>query len=470
MTLPYANVAVRDGALGIVPQSSNGTVALVGTCSGGVNNTVYSFTDIQTLKDTLGSGPVVAAAALILAIAGGTVVVCKAISTTAASFGAVVKVGTGVCVVTLTGSTPLDSYLLQLLIVQGGTNPAAGTATFKVSLDGGRTYGPETSVPTGGTYTDATKGLTIIFSAASLVAGDTYAATCVGPAYSTTDLGTAIDALAADPRTWFLLYAVGIPADATASQAVFALLQTKMATAATNYRFARSLMQFADLADAAIITGGAALADTRVMVAAGFANVLDVTNGSFPKAPAAHIGAARAAAVPPSEDLGRIASGAVKGVAVLIRDEFRTPGLDIAQYLTLRTHVGQPGAYITNPYIKAGLSSDFKFLQYARVMDIASDAVRAGMLRFLNDSVRVNATTGVILEEDARGIERFIESGLRNAVTIPGYASDCSVVIDRTVNVLSTQRLAVKFRVIPLGYAKYIDGDLGFSNPSLQPV
>jgi hypothetical protein len=84
--------------------------------------------------------------------------------------------------------------------------------------------------------------------------------------------------------------------------------------------------------------------------------------------------------------------------------------------------------------------------------------------------VRVNATTGLILEEDARGIERFIESGMRNAVTIPGYASDCSVVVDRTVNILSTQRLAVKFRVVPLGYAKYIDGDIGFSNPALQPV
>lgn len=470
MALPYANVAIRDGALGIVPQSTLGTVALVGTCSGGVNNTIYAFTDIQSLKDTLGSGPVVAAAALVLAIAGGTVVVCKTNSTTAATFGTVTKVGTGLSVVTLTGSTPLDSYALQVLIVQSGATPAAGTATFKLSIDGGRTFGPETSVPTSGTYTDATRGLTLIFSAATLVAGDTYSAQCTGPSYSTADLQTAITALLGDPRTWFLLYAVGVPADASTTQAVFAVLQTSLATAATQYRFARALFQCADLADAAIITAVAALADTRVMLAAGFANVLDVTTGSFPKAPAAHIVAARAAAVPPSEDLGRVASGPVKGIALLIRDEFKTPGLDIAQLATLRTHVGQPGAYVTNPYIKAGLVSDFKFLQYGRVMDIASDSVRAGMLRFLNDSVRVNATTGLILEEDARGIERFLESGMRNAVTIPGYASDCSVVVDRTVNVLSTQRLAVKFRVVPLGYSKYIDGDIGFSNPALQPV
>lgn len=472
MALPYANLAIKDGALGIVPGSDNGTVAFVGACSLGTANTVYSFTDVQTLKDTLGTGPMVDAAAYVLSIAGGTVVCVKSTTSTAASSSSVVKTGTGVCVITTTGSSPLDSYQVRVLIVQGGTNPVAGTATFKFSIDGGRTYGPEIAVPTGGTYTgfQSTYGVTIVFSAASLVAGDTYDWTTIAPAFTTTDAGTAIDALLADPRTWFLLYAVGMPVDATATQGLHALLASKMATAAASYRYARAAFAVLDDTDANIITAVAALQDTRVMVCAGMAYLLSQTNGSQVKRPQANAIVARAAAVPPSEDLGRIATGAVKGVIALVRDEGKTPGLDAVQLATLRTHVGLSGFHVTNGAVKAGLTSDFKFLQYGRVMDIGSAAVRLGMLRFLNESVRVNSTTGLILEQDALTIEKYVERQLRDAVTVPGYASDCSVAVDRTVNILSTQQLKVKFRITPLGYAKFIDGEIGFNNPALTPV
>jgi hypothetical protein len=473
MTLPYANVAVRDGALGIVNPSASNVVALLGTSSSGTVGAVQAFTDIQSVKDALGTGPLVEAAGYVLAVAGTTVICVRVNATNAASSGAVTKVGTGTATVTTTGSAPLDSYLVQVLMVQGGASIAAGTATFKLSLDGGRTFGPETAVPTSGTYTgaQAAYGVTIVWSGATtMVAGDTYSWATVGPGYSTGDLQTAITALLNDARTWFLLYAVGIPADATATQGVHAMLATNLATAGTQYRFARALLQCADLSDANILTAVSALQDTRVMVAAGFYYGVSVTNGYQMKLPAASALAGRAAAVSPAEDLGRVASGNLKGIISLIRDEYRTPALDSVQLATLRTHVGLAGAYVTSPAIKAGLTSDFRLLQYGRVMDIASDTVRQAMLRFLNDAVRVNATTGLILEADAKAIEKYCEALLRSTVTQPGYASDCSVQLDRTVNVLSTQRLAVKFRIVPLGYARFIDGDLGFSNPALQLV
>lgn len=472
MAIPYANLAVKDGALGLAAGNDTNTVAVVGVCSSGTANTVYAFTDVQTLKDTLGTGPLVEAAAFILAIAGGTVVCCKSAASTAATAGSVTKTGTGLSVLTTTGSTPLDSYQVRVLIMQGGANPASGTVTFKLSLDGGRTYGPELALPTGGTYTgaQAAYGITLVFSAATLVAGDYYEFTTTAPAYTTGDLTTAIDALLADARTWFLLYAAGVPADATALQGVHALLASKMATAAAAYRYARAAVQVHDDTDGNIATAVAALSDTRVMLAAGFVNLLSQTTGMTTKRGASIPVVARAAAVPPGEDLGRVATGPVKGVVTLLRDEGKTPALDFLQLATLRTHTGLSGVYVTNGAVKAGAGSDFKFLQYGRVMDLASGAVRGGMLRFLNDSVRVNSTTGLILEADAKTIEAFIERALRDAVTVPGYASDCSVAVDRTVNILSTQQLKVKFRVIPLGYAKFIDGEIGFSNPALTPV
>src|SRR5687768_10367099 len=100
--LPDATLTIKDGALGLVPANTNGTQALIGTCSSGTANTVYSFSDITTLKDTLGTGPLVEAAAYVLAIAGGPVVCVKAPSTTAGTNSAVVLTGTGLSVMTLT--------------------------------------------------------------------------------------------------------------------------------------------------------------------------------------------------------------------------------------------------------------------------------------------------------------------------------------------------------------------------------
>jgi hypothetical protein len=468
--IPAATLSIKDGALGIVPPNVNGIVALVGTSSLGTNNLFYSFSDVQTLRETLGTGPLVEAAAHILTISGGPVYCVKANSSTAGTFGTVTRTGTGVSVLTLTGSVPVDTYDVRVRIVTGGVNPAAGTTTFQVSLDAGRTFGPLTALPASGIFAVPNTGITLNFSAATLVALDVYSFTTTGPSYNTTDLNTAVDVLLADPREWFLLYAVGVPADAAATQGVFAALDSKLAAAANAYRYARGLMQCFTGTDSAIIAAVASLSSTRVMLAAGLAQLLSVVNGALNDRPAATPIAARAARVEPSEDLGRVASGSLPGITSLLRDEFRTPGLDDAGLATLTSIVGLSGFFVGNGRIKAAPTSDFQLLQFGRVMDIASRTVRQGMLRFLNDSVRVSATTGRIREEDAKAIEAYIEGQLRATTTTPGYASDVSVVVDRTVNILSTQRLPVRFRIVPLGYVKFIDGEIGFSNPALTPV
>ena len=96
--LPGVNVTIRDGALGSVAGLGSDACAVVGVCTGGTPNTVYQFTDIQTLKDTLAvgptGGPAVEAAALILAVSGKPVVVVPTTNATAGSVGAVTRTGT----------------------------------------------------------------------------------------------------------------------------------------------------------------------------------------------------------------------------------------------------------------------------------------------------------------------------------------------------------------------------------------
>ena len=146
--LPGVNVTIRDGALGSVAGLGSDACAVVGVCTGGTPNTVYQFTDIQTLKDTLAvgptGGPAVEAAALILAVSGKPVVVVPTTNATAGSVGAVTRTGTSPSPgATFTG-TPLDAYSIKIKITLGGI---VGTARFRIAFDAdnpaGPTYGDE---------------------------------------------------------------------------------------------------------------------------------------------------------------------------------------------------------------------------------------------------------------------------------------------------------------------------------------
>jgi hypothetical protein len=244
-------------------------------------------------------------------------------------------------------------------------------------------------------------------------------------------------------------------------------LQTQLETAATQYRFARGIIEVPVDTDSNILTGYASAAGTRVNAAAGTAYVTSVLTGRIQPRSAGWVVAARAAKVAPSEDLGRVASGNLGGVVSLVRDEQVTAGLDAAYFTTLRTIIGRTGYFITTGRLRGGAGSDFVFWQHGRVMDVACKAARDALLTFLNESVRVNKTTGFILEGDARGIENFVDSAVRAAVTQPGYASDVTFKVLRNVNIISTNTLPTELSIVPLGYARAITLLIGLANPAL---
>ena len=317
MAIPEATLAIKDGALGAVPANVNGTQAILGVCSTGTVDTVYEFGDPQTMKETLGTGPLVDQAAHVLSVAGGPVICVRITGSVAGTVGSVTLAGTGLSVLTTTGSVPLDSYQAAIKIITGGTNPAAGTATFRVSLDGGLTYGPESSLPTSGVYAIPSTGLTLNFSAASLVALDVYTFSSVAPSYSVANFNTAMNALLADSREWFLANVVGVPADTTAMAALFAALDSKLTTAASQFRYTAGLMSAADDTDGNLDTAMTALSSTRVVVAAGFENVVSAVNGSQLKRSASFSIAARASAATAPADLARVHSGYCLGFTKL---------------------------------------------------------------------------------------------------------------------------------------------------------
>ncbi len=382
---------------------------------------------------------------------------------TIATDGTVTFSGTSTGVVTISTCSPVDTYSLMIDVIDAG---ALGAATFIYSLDGGNTWSPKILVPASGKYVIPDTGLLLTFASGPLGNADAWSCPVTAASYSTTDLTTAMTAALADARTWGFVHVVGAPSSVANAATLATTLQSLLVTAASQYRFARGIIEVPSDTDANTIAAFAAVATDRVNWAAGYATITSPLNGRQFSRSSAWAAAARASAVPVSEDLGRVASGPLTSVGQLGRDEQATPGLDAQRFTTLRTIIGRQGKYLTTGRLGAAFGSDFSIWQNGRVMDVACDTTRQRLLQFLNSSVRVNAD-GTILEKDARVIEAYCDSGLRAALTQPGDASDVSVTVSRTANVLSTQTLPVSVRVLPLGYAKWITVDIGFSNPAL---
>ncbi len=470
MAIPNVNTTVLDNALGLSLGSSRRTQVKIGVSSAGPTNELVSINDFSTLKATFGTGPLVEAAARVIAIAGGPVY-CMRVASSSAGTGTLTKTGAGTATLALSSANVLDAYDVIIEIVTGGPTLTAGVATFRYSLDGGNSYSPTLAVPTTGNYIiDGFGTITWTYSTGTaLVAGDRWVGSYTAPGFSTSNLAAAMTALLADPRTWFAVHVVGVPADLTAARALYAALASHMATAFARYRYAFGVMEAPEGTDAALIantTGFGDLADVRVAVGGGSLDVISPISGRAYKRNVAWEAMARASKVKPSQDIAAVEDGPLSGVVSLMRNEDSTPALDEARFLTARTIIGRQGFYVTRGRLMAPAGSDFSLITNRRVMDIACNVSRDVALGFLNSKVPVNKN-GTILETAARAIEKVVEARLRGELVQTEDAVDVSVAVDRAVNILSTGRLIIRIRVLPYGYASAIELELGFTSPSI---
>lgn len=471
MTIPNATVQIVDGRLGLTPQLATNVLAVMGCSSAGTNNAVNSYAagNPQAIANDFGQGPLVEAAAYANQ-RGVPVIACKVAQNAAGAAGSVTQVGTGTSALTPSGASR-DSYSVLVKITQGATGPTVGTAALKVSLDGGLSFGPEVALPTSGAYVIPNTGLTLTFGAGTLVAGDTYAFACTSPVFTTTELNTALTALLADPRLWFAVHVVGVPADSSTMLGFLAAIDTALVGAQANYRFARGLMSAYSGTDAALIASALSASSKTTGIGAGFGNLLSPLNGAQMNRPVgAWVTAAKLGVVNPEVDAAQFDLGAETGVVSLVRDEEATPGLDAARYCTMRTFKGVPGFYVTNARLISDPTSDFRYFQHGRVMDIAAAVVRVAGLAQLNRPIRVNKKTGLILEQDAQNIENNVAAELRAETSEKGRCSDATAQVDRTNNILSTSQLNINYSITPLAYAKTVQQTIGFTNPALVQV
>jgi hypothetical protein len=481
LTTPDVIITQLDGALGILPPSFGKMLALVGVADSGPIATPAAFARSADVQSTFGGGPTVEAACYEIEHFGKPVIVCRATATNPGTTANLVITGvTGTSIVTVGTGTSNDDYEFKVLIVAGGTIGVAGI-TLKYSLDGGRTYSAVTALGTANHFTIPNSGgVDFAFAAGTFIANDVFTARGNAPTPSGSDLATALDALKNSTLSWEFFFAT-CPVDATILSTIDSKISAMAAVGKYRWAIGNTRMPNVGESESSYKTAldgiFGSLSCKSLSLWAGAAKTLSSVSYRNYRRPVALSLAALHANVSEEINVAAIEEGPLSGVQIRDsngnpdeHDESVNPGLDDSRFGTLRTWDGYQGVYPTWPRILAPTGSDFQLVPYRRVMNLFCETVRNYMLLRLAKPIRVNGTTGFILEADALEIEAGVLAQLRAVLLTKPKASDVSFALSRTDNLLSTQTLTGDGRLVPLAYPKFISISLGFNNPALRTV
>jgi hypothetical protein len=466
MTLQDVVVSFKDGNLGILPEATDKIILFLGASSAGTVNTIYPINSPNLTS--IGFGPLPEAVRHCIDNSGGP---CYAmpLATTAGVLSAVTASGGGPTV-TLTGNS-FDAYVGKILITVAGV---LGTSKFKYTLDGGTTYSDE--IFTAATYPIPDSGITINFAAGTYVLDEYYSFTGAAPTYTTGQVQAALDAAFLDTREFGLVYLVGVAggandaAKATACAGFATAVGSRLASFTTSkHRYTRGIVEAPNVTDASLLTAFASFVDVRMSVIVGYGAVLSPITGRTDSVNVGRVLVSRL----PKKGLGKDPSqvrtedglGALPSSLVSIaRNEFSTPGLDSARFVTVRNYNGRIGFFVTNWPLMSQTGSDYKYLQHGQMADNFAKVVRNKLIDYLSFDLRVKDDgSGQLTKTQATMIASDCDSAARASLVTPGHATDIQVTVDETNNVISTETLNVKGAILPKAYPKVINLDVGYT-------
>lgn len=478
MAAPSRSLSVLDGQLGSIGPSAARTVWVIGSSSGGVAGTIYSFggDNVQGVKTQLvsGRGPEVVSHILLKSEGRATVHYLEGAKSTAGTSSAVAQSGAGP-LPTLSGA-PTDDFQMKVEIMAGG---AVGTSTFRYSKDNGKNWQPGTFA-TAASFPLGIGATAITFIAGTYVLGETYTWTATGPKNTNGDIGTALDIILASSLRGIGVYVTGAAATAGDAETICTTVASKLTSGLASEIFMRGFVEMPVATTASLVTGFSDFENSRVVAVLGYADIVsELTNGIVPKrnwaAPLVARVLRNGLSVDPSRnatdsDLESLAGVSVpdnQSAALAYHLEDQTPGADAGRFAYLMKNPPRGGVYAGNVKTMAAITSDFQLLQYGLVMDEGCRVTSDALLTFQSKKLRVDAVTGFIREDEARNIESHLGSKLRAALVQTGHAVEVVVTVARSDNLLADNTLRIKIRITPVAYAKTIEAEIGFRNPAI---
>jgi len=183
--------------------------------------------------------------------------------------------------------------------------------------------------------------------------------------------------------------------------------------------------------------------------------------------------AGRLAADPVQRDPGRVRTGKLPITKAGLSDavnisqvsETDLVAMHDKGYIFCWQHTGKAGYYINMGHAACPIADDYSYLSRGRVIDKAARLIRQVYIEDLLDEIEVDADgkleVGVIKNFQSRG-ESVIQTNMLAKKEISGVG----VYVNPDQNILSTDKLEVELKITPMGIAKEIVVNLGFTNPA----
>ncbi|MFC5408012.1 DUF2586 family protein [Larkinella bovis] len=181
----------------------------------------------------------------------------------------------------------------------------------------------------------------------------------------------------------------------------------------------------------------------------------------------------RIASNPVQRNVGRVKDGPfmaeghlTTGLPVVSMAKAALDAIHDAGFILPRIHLGIPGVFLSDDPTLVDAADDFTSISRNLVIGKAVRLTYATYVQELLDEVEITEE-GRISPSKVAYYEGRIEQTLIQQMVTNGNCSSVSCSINPRQNILSTDRLEIDLKIVPVGQLKEIVVKLGFSNPAL---
>ena len=131
-------------------------------------------------------------------------------------------------------------------------------------------------------------------------------------------------------------------------------------------------------------------------------------------------------------------------------------------YIFLRKHIGISGSYFNDSHTCIAVTSDFAYIENNRTIDKAIRQVRARLLPKIASPVITDPATGYLPEETIALFKNDADLALEQMLR-DNELSGFQTIINPEQNVASTSKIVVNIELVPVGVARNIEVNIGFT-------
>jgi phage tail sheath protein FI len=136
-------------------------------------------------------------------------------------------------------------------------------------------------------------------------------------------------------------------------------------------------------------------------------------------------------------------------------------GLNSKGYIFLIKHSERAGTYFNDSHTATVVTSDYAFIESNRTIDKAIRGCRSFLLPDLNSPIFVNPD-GTLTEDTIAGLKNSAARALEQ-MERDGEISTFQVVINPTQDTISTGKVIITIKIVPVGVARNIEVNIGFA-------